>query len=239
MLSVGLLGGSFNPFHVGHLRLAIEVLERLGLARVDLTPCSVPPHKDAGDLLSFELRSQCIARSIGAEAGALPIGGLELNSLECERSGPSYTWDTLQAYSEREPEAKVHFVLGAGDLLTLPSWKRGLELPEQATLVVVPRQQRDLQDVASFMVEHWPDAEQAPLPQNVAAAWSFPGGAKLLYLPLPRVDVSGEMIREIWRSGRSLRGLVTDAALALLEREVETVAQFWGVRGSAPSTPSW
>lgn len=232
MRAIGLLGGSFNPFHIGHLRLAIEVLERLKLTRVDITPCSVPPHKATSDLLPFELRAQCISRSIGSEAGEHNVPGLALNTMERERPGPSYTCDTLAEYAQREPDARVHFVLGAGDILTLPSWKQGLQLPDLASLVIVPRQKRDLADVSGFVEEHWPEATPVTPPQGVTA-WNFPQGTQLIYLPLPRIDISGEMIRERWREGRSLPGLIPGAALSLLLREAETVAQFWGKNGVA------
>ena len=84
-----ILGGSFNPPHVGHLRLAVEAREALGdLVRgVDMVPCAQPPHKKTGHLLPFELRAAML------EAALAPLPWLRCNRLEALRDGPSYTWD--------------------------------------------------------------------------------------------------------------------------------------------------
>ena len=98
-----ILGGSFNPPHVGHLRLAIEAREALGdlVQGVDMVPCAVPPHKAQSGMLPFELRASMVA------ACAESIPWLRCNRAEALRQGPSYTWDTLCAYREAEPETEL------------------------------------------------------------------------------------------------------------------------------------
>ncbi len=278
----GILGGSFNPPHVGHLRLAVEVLERLGLPRLEFMPCYRPPHKEDSELLPFALRARCLALALGIEGGAPRLPGLELNTMEQERPGPSYTIDTLAAYRERYPAGQPYFVLGAGDLLTLESWKQGLDLPFQATLVVVPRVGGDLDAVRGFVHVHWPEARQNTPPEHALAAWSFPPAPAssrsltadrerpappptaspetlsetslapspetppalpqetspetsphygLIYLPLPRLDVSGAMIRRAWVEGRILRGLLPECVELELLRQESEVNSIWGRRG--------
>ena len=130
-----LFGGSFNPPHVGHLRLAIEMAETLRpLAdSVELMPCATPPHKVVSGLLPFDLRAAMV------EACLDGLPGLSCNRMEAERPGLSYTWDTLQACREETPERPLFFILGNPDYALLPHWHRGLELPELCQLVVVPR----------------------------------------------------------------------------------------------------
>lgn len=231
----GILGGSFNPPHVGHLRLAVEVLERLDLPRLELMPCYRPPHKEDGALLPFALRARCLALALGIEGGAPRLHGLELNTMEQERPGPSYTIDTLAAYRERDPLGLPYFILGAGDLLTLESWKQGLELPFHATLVVVPRERDDLDAVRGFVRTHWPEARRKTPPRHALAAWSIPQASPehgLIYLPLPRMDVSGDMIRRAWVEGRILRGLVPECVELELLRQESAVSRIWGPRGA-------
>lgn len=224
---VGILGGSFNPIHIGHLRLAVEVLERLQLHRLDIVPCSIPPHKDMRGLLPFALRTACVEQTL-RQAPA----GLALDTLEQERCGPSYTVETLQAYRQREPDNEFFFLMGAVDLPTLPSWKQGLELPQWTSLVAVPRETAELDTVTAFIASHWPEAQRRDAsPQNMQTAqavWEFAQGTQLIYLPLPRMEVSSTMVRRYWRQGRSLIGLVPEGALAALEQERDLVDNIWG-----------
>ncbi|MDO5483370.1 MAG: nicotinate-nicotinamide nucleotide adenylyltransferase, partial [Desulfovibrionaceae bacterium] len=89
-----LFGGSFNPPHVGHLRLAIEAREALGqlVDGVDLLPCAHPAHKQGRGLLPFALRAAML------EAAVAPLPDIRCNRLEAARAGTSYTWDTLGLY---------------------------------------------------------------------------------------------------------------------------------------------
>ncbi len=93
----GILGGTFNPFHNGHLRHALEVRESLGLDRVAIVPCADPPHKDDKELLGFSLRVAL------AKAAISNVPGLELDTVEETLPHPSYTWQTLTELRKRYP----------------------------------------------------------------------------------------------------------------------------------------
>lgn len=203
------MGGSFNPPHIGHLRLAIEVCERLRLEYVALVPAAVPPHKSQYGLLPFEERIARLRRGIQG------LNFLRISDIEAHREGPSYTWDTLAAYRQRNPAARLYFILGALDLPTLPGWHMGLRLPERANLVIVPRDAYDLQIVGEFIATHWPEQTRAvdcPLP-DVQAAWQWRASpesepSELLYVPVPRIDVSSSLIREKQQAGKCVDYLV-------------------------------
>lgn len=201
MVRVGILGGSFNPIHSGHLRMAVEVLERLEMDRVDIVPAGVPPHKPARGMLPFELRYQLAQKAVQG------IAGLRVDPMEGRRDGPSYTSDTVAAYAEMNPDDEHYFILGTGTFMELPSWHRGLELPERVSMVVVNRGRVKLEDVEEYIAGHWPGAvwEEQALGE---AVWAFPSETRLHYLEIPRLDIKASDIRKRWRAGRNLALLV-------------------------------
>ena len=217
-MKIGILGGSFNPVHVGHLRAAIEVRERLGLDRLELVPAKQPPHKQAGDILPFDVRLELVSRAIG------DIPGLGSNPLEGERPGPSFTCDTLHCYRTEQPESELWFALGASTFLDLDKWRRGLEIPAMASLAVVNRWEAAPQ-VAEFIASRWPEAEA-----DGDGVWFFPDGHAIRLLDIPRLDVKGGHIRRRWAERRSLRFLVPPVVEDYLERNADELERYWGKR---------
>jgi len=217
-VKVGILGGSFNPVHTGHVRMAIETLERLSLDRVELVPAKQPPHKDASDILPFELRMELVDRAVEG------IPGLGVNPLEGDRSGPSFTCDTLNCYRIEQPESEINFIVGASTFLELPKWRRGLEIPDLASLVVVNRW-KAAGEVAGFIKKHWPGAEM-----EEDGLWRFPEGNTVRLIDIPRLDIKGGHIRRRWLERRSLSLLVPAGVESLLEERAGEVEQYWGKR---------
>ena len=218
-----ILGGSFNPPHVGHLRLAIEAAEALTplVSGVDLVPCAVPPHKTMTGMLPFDLR----ARMVEASITDLPF--LRCNRLEGQRQGPSYTWDTLLAYREAEPQTELYFILGSPDFALLPTWHRGLELPGLCNFVVVPRDGQTAMDVIATAQRLWPEArERAPLVGD-GPCMALPGGGLAHFLPLPWLDVSASRLRSLWLAGRRVDFLLPRAAFEILKQSEKTVQAHW------------
>lgn len=240
---IGILGGSFNPIHIGHVRIAIEVIERLGLDRIDFVPASQPPHKRNTGLLPFALRKRLVELAIaetppGAETPPQedlpPIPGFAVNDLEAQREGPSYTIDTLAAYNQQEPDAELFFILGAADLAALPSWQRGLELIFMANLVLARRPGGETNMIKQFVAERWSNiATKVKAPKGADLAWQFnlkeqKQERMLIHLPISRLDISSNMIREKWLAGRSIRGLVPFAVERELFRLRYAVNTAWG-----------
>ncbi|WP_022662517.1 nicotinate (nicotinamide) nucleotide adenylyltransferase [Paucidesulfovibrio longus] len=224
---VGILGGSFNPVHSGHVRMAVEVLERLNLERVDLVPASVPPHKPADGMLPFDLRLGL------CELAVEGLHGLHASPIEGERRGPSYTCDTLTCYAS--PPEELYFILGAGTLLEIPTWRNGLRIPSLASLVCVSRgggrDSQGFEAVADLVAERWPDAEQ--LNSGPEPSWRFASGARLLCLDIPRLDIKARDIRERWRQGRDLSLLVPPAVQRALLAGWPEYSEAWGPRAGA------
>lgn len=226
---LGILGGCFNPVHCGHVRLALEALERLGLDRVELTPCHTPPHKDASELLDFTLR---------AHLARLAVQGLSrvaVNLIEADLPKPSYTLRTLQALKAREPGIELFFILGASDLLVLPNWHQGRQVMQLASFVVAPRAGDGIEAISDLMAASWPGTIRAEEPpQGMLAAWSAKYGdgrtGRVLVLDAPGLDISASNLRDLWRQGRSLRCLTPAAVESVLNDRAGEVAAAWGER---------
>lgn len=220
---IGILGGSFNPVHVGHLRLAIEVGEATGLPlpldRVDLVPCAQPPHKPMRGLLPFDLRVELLRAAVRDEPG------LGVNDIEGQRPGPSYTWHTLEAYKRCHPSTRLLFIVGGEDFGALAQWYRGQELPRLADIAMVPRADFAQAAFRHEATRHWPEAR---IVQNAANLYAeLPWGARLIYLPLPRLDISASSVRRRWLDRRSVRFLVPEAALTVLEARRPEITTCW------------
>ncbi len=197
-MKIGILGGSFNPIHNGHLRIAIEVLESLSLDRVELVPAPHPPHKSPEDLLTFPLRYEMVIKAIA------DVEGLLVSPIEANREGPSYTVDTLREYNEVYEGEELFFIIGGDELSSLDTWYRWKDIFELANVVVVGRGGEDHRYVDRFLERHFcisPQREQG------VVVWPLEG-KKVLYLAIPRLEISSSLIREKVRARHRIRGLV-------------------------------
>lgn len=227
-----LLGGSFNPPHAGHLRIAIETAEALRPALTLFIPCAHPPHKSGNNLLPFALRTRMLTAAI--EEDMFPTGteqgkpAFAVSEVENERQGPSFTVDTLGVLRERYPGMRPAFVMGSEDFAQLSSWRRWREIPELADLVVLPRSAGAADSFRNSTFAFWPEARLlAPPAAAVRSAFVLPGGGRLLYLPQPLLDISSSLVRERVLDGRSLDFLVPPSIIRLLKEHEALVADLW------------
>lgn len=223
MGAIGILGGTFNPVHNGHVRHAIEVAEALGLDRVLLMPCAMPPHKESAGLLPFDLRVELLRAAVHG------IPFLDVETLEGELEGPSYTWRTLNEWARLHPgEPLPYFMMGAEAFAALDTWNHGLKLPHVAHLIMVPRGGDDgsvfHESIRSFWPGSLPPAMDVPLGRETV---ELAGGGKCTFLPVPRLDISSTFIRARWRAGRSLAALMSAEELAVLQAHAEEVSACW------------
>lgn len=128
----GILGGSFDPPHVGHTAMARAAKETLGLDRVLLMPAPRPPHKDAVGLSDWSHRVAM------AELAACEVDGVEVSLHELDTPGDSYTVESLRRFRQTHDD-DLYFILGADSLRDLPDWREPRALLTLATLVVFPR----------------------------------------------------------------------------------------------------
>ncbi|GAB6112424.1 nicotinate-nicotinamide nucleotide adenylyltransferase [Desulfomicrobium salsuginis] len=213
--SVGILGGTFNPVHNGHLRMALEAREALGLARVDLMPARIPPHKGEVGLLDFDTRLGLLREAVEG------VDGLGASDFEGGMPVPSYSFATLTRLRELAPNVNHVFILGSTDLLTLPEWHRGLELPLLADLAVVDRMGIGLDRVDGFLDEHWRFEKEGPGLRRIA------GGRLVAFVSMPRQDISASMVRDKFCAGLETSGLVPEAVRRRLRGEPRVFLDCW------------
>ncbi len=193
---IGILGGTFNPVHVGHLAMAEGAREALRLERVLFIPANVPPHKDALGLAPCEDRLRMLHLALDGNPD------FEVSDVECERPAPSYTVDTLKALREGlDADAEMFFIIGADSVPELPTWHRIDDLVHMCTIVPVNRPGISLENMSALAKAIGADEAEALL-------------RRLIHLPL--VDVSSTEIRKRVRTNRSIRYLVPEQVRAYI-----------------------
>ena len=132
-MRVAFYGGSFDPVHNGHLILARDAMERLGLEKVVFLPARISPHKLDRPPGPPEARCQMLAAAIAGEPN------FEMDACEIEREGPSFAVDTVRVFHERYPGAKLCYFIGDDNLPELDTWKDIASLQQSAQFVVLSR----------------------------------------------------------------------------------------------------
>lgn len=204
---VGILGGTFDPVHHGHLRLALEMLERLGLAEVRLVPLERPAHR-APPRAAGALRLAMLEAAVASEPR------LVADDRELKRGGVSYTVDTLtELREELGPAAPICLILGMDAFAGLPSWRAWTRIPQLAHLAVARRPgSRFPQDTELARLL---DARRV---EDAAALARAPAGSVLLE-SFPLLDISSSRIRELVAAGGNPRYLLPEAVLGIIRAQ--------------------
>jgi nicotinate-nucleotide adenylyltransferase len=197
--SVGILGGTFNPPHLGHLALARYAREELALERVLLMPAHIPPHKSAERDPGAQHRLNMCRLAVDGEPG------VSVCSLEIDRPGPSYTVDTLSAIHASHPDAELTFIVGADIARTLPAWREPAKVLELARVAVGARTGASDQEVLETV------ASLRRTPESSIVPRSNPGGGEVRFLRMPIVEVSSSIVRERVARGENVEQLVGPA----------------------------
>ena len=190
-LRVGIFGGTFDPPHVGHVVVARDVADRLSLDRVLWVPARVSPHKLDRPVSRPALRLEMV-RAAAAEDPRFQVSEAEL-----ERSGPSYTVDTLRELRALWPSAGLFLILGADQLRVFASWREPGEILRLATLALMDREGEATTGVAP----------------------ALPGMERAVHVPVTRVDVSATRVRAAVAAGEDVSGMVPAGVRAVIERE--------------------
>ena len=184
--SVGIVGGTFDPIHHGHLVIAEEAREALGLERVVFMPAATPPHKPGRPVTPVADRLAMLKLAIRDN------DAFEVGTVEIERGGASFTVDTLVELAAAGVD-EPWLILSAEALASFPSWRRPDRILDLARLAVVPRGGYETLDEA-WVRDHLPGRED-----------------RFLFLPGPLLPISGSVVRRRAAAGRSVRYLVPDA----------------------------
>jgi nicotinate-nucleotide adenylyltransferase len=190
---IGLLGGSFDPIHVGHLHVARHARLRLGLDRVVFMPAGQPPHKLGQAMTDPEDRFEMVRLAVAGEPH------FSVSRIDLDRPGPSYSVDTVRLLQEAwGPDARIYFLIGADSLADFPTWYRPRRLLELCQVVAVGR--------PGYAVD------------LAALARRFSGAPPVLFLEhVPQVDISATEVRRRVAEGHSIQGLVPPAVATYIE----------------------
>jgi nicotinate-nucleotide adenylyltransferase len=192
--AIGVLGSAFNPPHLGHLALAQEALWQLGLEEVILVPTGEAPHKRIHDDPGRELRL-AMTRLAAADDSRFTV-----STVEVEREGPSYTYESLELLAAEKGDPDLVFVMGADAAVGFESWREPRRVVGLARLAVARRAGVSDADVAATM-------------RGVGAE------DRVTMLEMPQFGVSSSAVRERAAGGRPLRYLVPEAVARFIEEK--------------------
>lgn len=178
---VGIMGGSFDPVHNGHLIIAVDALEQCALDHVLWVPAAAAPLRESGPVAAAAARLEMVRLAIDG------IPAFSVDRCEVDRGGTSYAWDTATALQQRQSGARLYWIIGADQLSRLPAWHRI----------------DDLAGVVDFIVANRPNC---PVDQSVAAT-----NLRLHHLRSRSVGVSSSEIRQRLASGQTIAPFVPTA----------------------------
>lgn len=206
MTSIGILGGTFDPVHCGHLRIALDALQQLGLQEVRLMPCQQSPLRDRPHATG-EQRLAMLEAAIAGEPG------LAADGRELQRAGPSFSVDTLQSLREEYPAAALSLLVGMDAFIHFSQWKDWRQIFALAHIVVVQRPGSELQFTDAALQQEF---EQRHCQQ--AGELAVDKAGKIFLLEATRLEISATRIRALVAAGKSARYLLPDAVWQYIQQ---------------------
>ena len=191
---IGIMGGTFNPIHIGHLMLAEHAYEEFSLDEVIFLPSARPPHKDQ-QILSDINRKEMILLATQDNPH------FSFSSLEFERKGTTYTVDTMRELNKRYPKDTFYFIIGADSFFALESWYNPKELFRQTSFVVATRDGHKKEEL---------EKHKNTLEQQYQA--------KIQFLNSPNIEISSRSIRKRVLEGKSISYYVPKAVEEYIKR---------------------
>jgi len=209
--TVGVLGGTFDPVHLGHLRIADEARRRLGLSRMLLLPTAVPPHKPPNRLSPVRDRLEMLSLALEEWPA------LEISTLEIHENRVCYTIDTLRALRGGQPAVRPVFLLGMDSLMQIDGWRESAALLTEFDLVVIDRPDQRLETLRGALT---PDLSARVVVWSPEAAdgVDLGHGGRVFHLPLPPVDVCSSAVRDRAATGGDISDLVPPPVARYIER---------------------
>lgn len=202
---LAILGGMFDPIHLGHLRSAVELRDGLDLEAVWLVPCRLPPHRGKA-VASAEQRLEMVRLAVGNEPG------IKVDERELHRDGPSYSVDTLRSIRSERPDQPLCLVVGQDAFNGFARWNRWETLFELAHIVVLSR---------PGGVAKWsPELAQQVATRRIEnpAALRQEKAGRILFWPVTPLGISSTLVRELLAQRRSVRFLVPDSVYGFIEQ---------------------
>ncbi|TYS59194.1 nicotinate-nucleotide adenylyltransferase [Sutcliffiella horikoshii] len=184
MNKVGLIGGTFDPPHVGHLLIANDVRQKLSLDEIWFMPNHIPPHKQNKSVTPTPIRVKMI------EAAVASNSCFRVETIELQREGPSYTYDTMMLLAKKYPDTRFYFIIGADMVEYLPKWHNIEKLLKIITFIGVKR-----------------------------PGYTFSSEYPVLEVETPQMDISSTLIRKRVQEGWTSQYLVPDKVKEIIEEK--------------------
>jgi nicotinate-nucleotide adenylyltransferase len=209
-MRIGLMGGTFNPVHLAHLRIAEEAREMCTLDRVIFVPAADPPHKPLAGEVPFVRRCRMVSLAIAGN----PC--FELSDIEGQRSGKSYSIDTIDRFRAERPGDGLFFIVGSDSFLEIGQWHRYAEIFRSCSLIVIERPGCPVSD------------PPAALPAGIRGEFGYDAPSRVLthrsgeqvhFLSGCLLDISSSEIRRLAAAGRSITYLVPPAVEAYIKEQ--------------------
>jgi nicotinate-nucleotide adenylyltransferase len=185
-VKIGVFGGTFDPPHIGHMVAAQDACVALSLDRLLFVPAAEPPHKSGNVVTSANVRLAMLRAAVADNPR------FEICTLELDRSGPSYSVDTLRELRNVYPGAALHLLIGVDQVREFRTWRAADEVLELAQIGMLAREGAEIPPGADFVKET---------------------------VPVTRIDVSSTLIRERVRAGKPIHYLVPDAVAEIIRQE--------------------
>lgn len=201
-MKTGILGGTFNPIHNAHLRIAEAARDCLNLDRLLFIPAATPPHKPLDGEVTFEHRYSMVELAIADNQY------FEVSDIEQQRGGRSYTVDTLHELKKLYPDDQLYFIIGSDSFLDIATWYRGVEIFNLCNIVVIERPEAPVND------------QLKPLPVAIRSEFCYVheelrlahrSGFSVFFVPDNQLDISSSSLRSMIRQGKSTRYLLPDS----------------------------
>jgi nicotinate-nucleotide adenylyltransferase len=190
---IGVLGGTFNPPHLGHLVCAQEAYFQLELSRVTLIPARIPPHKPVDEEPGVEHRLEMCRLAIAGHEDQFAV-----SDIEARREGPSYTVDTLEELHATDPESELFLIVGSDVAIEFSAWQEPERVLSLATLAVAQR----------------PGTSREAVEQ---ALGQVRGGERARFFAMPEIDISSTLLRERARRSQPTTYLILDAVRSYID----------------------
>ena len=187
MRKTGIIGGTFNPVHIGHLILAENAYDSLSLDHVVFMPTGRSYLKDPSSILPAKVRIELL------EAAVEDNSHFSVSDYETRKSGNTYTCETLKELNLKDKDEELYFIIGEDSIYNIETWKEPQVIFDNCVLVVAPR-------------DHEPDEKLIAIKDHLEGEY----GARIALLDAPDIDISSSMIRYRVRNGISIRYYVPD-----------------------------
>ncbi|MDO5551244.1 MAG: nicotinate-nucleotide adenylyltransferase [Lachnospiraceae bacterium] len=196
MAKIGIMGGTFDPIHNGHLMLGRQALEEYQLDQIWFMPSGQPPHKKDHPVTDADIRCEMVRLALLGQPGFI------FSDFEIRRPGNTYTAQTLALLHQEYPQHEFYFIVGADSLYEIEGWYEPERIMSQTVILAAGREyegiHRSLKGQMNYLKEKY--------------------GAQIEYLHCREMDISSEEIRSLTAEGQSVKALVPEAVFAYMEK---------------------